>query len=70
VSIRDVFGDLDFSKVHLKANAYGSWMNVLVCDADRMDKVRAACQVLMKHSIRRLKFKFLDANGGEIEEMK
>ena len=70
MSIRNAFGDLDFTKVQLKANASGSWMNVLTCAADDMDQVRMACEVLMKHSTSRLKFKFIDANGGEIECLK
>lgn len=64
--IRDRNGDADFTKVQLKANASGSWMNVLTCSSEDADKVKEACLVLVKVS-RNLRFKLLDADGGHLE---
>ena len=58
--------DPDFSKVTFKVNTSGSWANLVTCDADRVDEVKKACEVIAKGS--RIKFKYVDAAGGTIEE--
>lgn len=57
----------DFTEVSLKANASGSWMNVLTCKSEDYDAVKRACETLVKAARSRLKFKLLDAAGGELE---
>lgn len=61
--------DPDFSEVKLKCNASGSWMNVLTCKTDDIAPVQQACLVLVKASRLRLKFKLLDAAGGELANL-
>lgn len=59
--------DPDFEKVTLKLNAAGSWANVGVFRADDYDRVKTACLILAECATGRLKFKLLDAAGGELE---
>lgn len=63
----------DFTEVQLKANASGSWMNVLTCKSEDCDAVKRACETLAnaaRGAARgRLKFKLLDAAGGELERL-
>jgi len=56
----------DFSRVSFKVNASGSWANLVTCDTAHYDDVKKACEVIAKAS-GRIKFKVLDADGGEIE---
>lgn len=59
--------DPDFEKVTLKLNASGSWCNAGVFRADDYDRVKTACLILAETSTSRMKFKLLDAAGGELE---
>lgn len=59
--------DPDFSKVKLKLNASGSWCNVCVFRTDDYDRVKTACLILAECATGRLKFKLVDAVGGELE---
>lgn len=61
--------DRDFTEVSLKANASGSWMNVLTCKSEDCDAVKRACETLVKAARSRLKFKLLDVAGGELEHL-
>lgn len=59
----------DFSKVQFKMNAAGSWQNLVKCNADHIEEVKAACLSIAKAAGgSRLKFKYVDAEGGAIEE--
>ena len=58
--------DPDFSRVTFKVNVSGSWANLVTCDTDRIDDVKAACETIAKAG-NGAKFKILDAVGGEIE---
>lgn len=62
--IRDY--DPDFSRVTFKVNVSGSWANLVTCDTDKIDEVKAACETIAKAG-NGAKFKILDAVGGEIE---
>lgn len=59
--------DHDFSNVTLKLNASGSWCNVGVFRVDDYDRVKTACLILAETATGRLKFKLVDADGGELE---
>lgn len=59
--------DPDFTKVTLKLNASGSWANVGVFRVDDYDRVKTACLILAESATGRLKFKLVDAIGGELE---
>jgi hypothetical protein len=59
--------DPDFSKVTLKLNASGSWCNVGVFRLDDYDRVKTASLILAECTTGRLKFKLVDAEGGELE---
>lgn len=59
--------DPDFGKVALKLNASGSWCNVGVFRVDDYDRVKTACLILAECATGRLKFKLVDAEGGELE---
>lgn len=59
-------GDPDFSRVTFKVNTAGSWANLVTCDTDRVEEVKAACAIIASGS--RVKFKYVDACGGTIEE--
>lgn len=61
--------DPDFGKIKLKLNASGSWANVGVFRVDDYDRVKTACLILAESSTSRLKFKLVDAVGGELEFM-
>ena len=61
--------DKDFTEMQLKLNSSGSWSNVLRCGVAREQEVKAACEALVKASIGRLKFKLLDAAGGELAHL-
>lgn len=58
--------DPDFTRVTFKINVSGSWANLVTCDTDRIDEVKAACEVIANAG-NGAKFKILDAAGGEIE---
>lgn len=58
--------DPDFSRVTFKVNVSGSWANLVTCDTDKIDAVKAACETIAKAG-NGAKFKILDAAGGEIE---
>lgn len=58
--------DRDFTRVTFKVNTAGSWANLCTCDGDRIDEVKAACEIIAKAG--RAKFKYVDADGGVIEE--
>ncbi|MDO8934209.1 MAG: hypothetical protein Q7U97_17605 [Rhodocyclaceae bacterium] len=55
----------DFTRVTFKVNSSGSWANLVTCDAGRYDEVKKACEVIAKAG--HVKFKALDADGGELE---
>jgi len=57
--------DRDFTRVTFKVNTAGSWANLVTCDAERVDEVKAACAVIGSRG--EAKFKYVDAAGGEIE---
>lgn len=59
--------DPDFSKVTFKVNAAGSWATLVHCSTERYDEVKAACAVIAQASGQRVRFKVVDAEGGEIE---
>lgn len=59
-------GERDFGRVAFKVNVSGSWANLVTCDTDRIDEVKAACETIAKAG-NGAKFKILDAAGGEIE---
>lgn len=59
--------DPDFEKVTLKLNTSGSWCNAGVFRSDDYDRVKTACLILAETSTCRMKFKLLDAAGGELE---
>jgi len=59
--------DPDFEKITLKLNASGSWCNVSRFRADDCDRVKTACMILAETATGRLKFKLVDAQGGELE---
>lgn len=52
-------------RVTFKVNTSGSWANLCTCDSDRIDEVKTACEVIAAAG--RCRFKYLDADGGEIE---
>lgn len=56
----------DFTRVTFKVNAAGSWATLVNCDVDEVDAVKAACAVIAKAG--HVKFKYVDAAGGTIEE--
>lgn len=57
----------DFSTVTFKVNTAGSWANLVGVPTERYDEAKAACTALAKAAGDRVKFKILDAAGGEIE---
>lgn len=59
--------DPDFSKFQLKVNAAGSWANVGSFDVGDEEGVKAACLTLAEKSKGRVKFKTMDAAGGNLE---
>lgn len=61
--------DSDFSKVQLKCNTRGSWFNVGRFDTNDYDRIKTACVVLSECAVGRIKFKLIDADGGEIETL-
>lgn len=61
--------DSDFSKVQLKCNTAGSWLNVCKFDTNDYDRIKTACVVLSECAVGRIKFKLMDADGGEIETL-
>lgn len=59
----------DFSKVQFKVNCSGSWANLVECNVDDIDEVKSACMTIAKAaSGSRIKFKYVDAESGTIEE--
>lgn len=58
--------DPDFSRVAFKINVSGSWATLVTCGTERVDDVKAACEVIANAG-NGAKFKILDAAGGEIE---
>lgn len=58
--------DKDFSVVTFKVNVSGSWANLCTCPVERIDEVKKACEVIAKGS--HIRFKYLDAAGGTIEQ--
>lgn len=59
--------DPDFEKIRLKLNASGSWVSGGVFRVDDYDRVKTACLILAESSTSRMKFKLVDAVGGELE---
>lgn len=59
-------GERDFSRVTFKVNVSGSWANLVTCDSERIDDVKAACETIAQAG-NGAKFKILDAAGGELE---
>lgn len=55
----------DSTRVTFKVNTAGSWANLGTCDSDRIDEVKAACEILAGAC--RSRFKCVDADGREIE---
>lgn len=53
----------------LKINAAGSWANVLRCRPEQLPAVRDACEILVGAAESRIKFKLLDADGIEVEQI-
>lgn len=62
-------GEPDFSMITLKANASGSWLTVLRCEVADEATVREAASVLRNKAVGSLKFKLVDAEGGEIASL-
>lgn len=61
-----ISADRDFSRVTFKVNVSGSWANLVTCNTERIDEVKAACETIAKAG-NGAKFKILDACGGELE---
>ncbi len=62
-----MLGEHDFSRVHLKVNASGSWANVMTLNVDDYDRVKTACLTLAECAKTNLKFKLVDDAGGTLE---
>lgn len=62
-------GDRDFSVITLKANASGSWLTVLRCPVEKETEVRAACLALRRAALSSLKFRLVDAEGGDLASL-
>ena len=64
--------DKNFSRVQtnikIKINVSGRWANLINCDVDDYDAVKAACETLARVHRGWLRFKALDAGGDVIEE--
>lgn len=60
--------DREFTCVTFKINTSGSWANLVNCSTDHYDEVKASCERIAKAGMSGgVKFKILDAAGGEIE---
>lgn len=59
----------DYSKVHFKVNASGSWANLMTVDAERLKEAKKACEALAcLHKSSGLRFRAIDDAGGVIEQ--
>ncbi len=51
------------ARLYTKVKIYGSWANIVVCDEERIEAVKAACEALAAESLVSMAFKVVDGLG-------
>ena len=56
------------ARLYTKINVSGSWASLVVCEEERIEAVKSACEALAAESVGRMAFKITDGLGNTWQE--